>query len=129
MKRILNIRLIAALAVLAILGTAAYAFTATNTVGGSVAGEGQAAVTGYTDVNLVHYTFSNTDGTITTVRVDVGAAANQVSVRLYNTGSGSGWTGYYGCGYTGSGHVWDCSTPSSGVTVGNFTNISVAAVQ
>ena len=73
-----------------ILATSAYAFAASNTVPGTVAGEGAAVVSGYTVTNVA-YTLDATPSKIDSVAFTLSGPATTVEASL--TGSGAFYCG------------------------------------
>jgi hypothetical protein len=123
-----SLRVLVIVAVVFALATVAYASAAANTVDPSKAGDGNAAVSGYTVTN-VHYTL-NTDPTkIQTVQFDLGATAAAGNVQVgIGTGAGPSYTyTYYPCTVL-SGTVYTCSVAGAN-TVLEVTNLRVIAAQ
>jgi hypothetical protein len=105
-----------------ILASAAYAFTAANTVPGSQAGSGSGAISGYT-ATAISYTLNattptNIDAVAFTISPTTTAA---VKIQLASAGS------WYSCTNT-SGSV-SCATTSPQATVAAATQLTVVAVQ
>jgi hypothetical protein len=104
--------LIGGAAVAGVMAVGGYAFTASNTVAASKAGDGQGAITGY-DVSSVHYTLDATDpSTVTSVGFtlnSIPAAGSTIKVQLVSTGS---W-------YT-------CTTPTTTAVTCTTTGATVA---
>jgi hypothetical protein len=98
--------------VVMILATSAYAFAATNTVPASKAGEGQAAISGYT-VTAVTYTYSTANPSqISSVGFTIAPASTKASVSLVTGGT------LQACVGTGPGPTWTAWTCAiSGVSV------------
>lgn len=102
-------RLLLALAVAGVLGSATYAFTASNTVPASKAGDGSGTISGYT-VSGVSYTLNATNpANLDSVDFTLDAAASVVKIKLVS--SGSTW---YDCTNT-SGNDWSCATTGAAV--------------
>lgn len=126
--RILRIRnkrrrsVLAALVVASVIGSAAYAITATNTVPASTAGAGSGAISGYT-VSAIAYTLNATTPTnLDAVAFTIApTAASVVKIQLAAAGS------WYTCANV-SGSV-TCNTTSPQATVAAATNLTVVAVQ
>ena len=126
--RILRIRpkrrrsVLAALVVAGVLGSAAYAFTATNTVPASTAGSGSGAISGYT-VSAIAYTLNGTTPTnLDAVTFTIApTAASVVKIQLAAAGS------WYTCA-NAAGSV-TCNTTSPQATVAAATNLTVVATQ
>jgi FlaG/FlaF family flagellin (archaellin) len=108
--------------VLAVLvfATAAYAFAAANTVPASYAGEGSAAISGYTVSNIVYTYDTANPSNVSDVDFDLNAAASNVDVSLTAAGT------LQGCTNTG-GNSWNC--PITGVTVTSASTLRVVASQ
>jgi hypothetical protein len=126
--RILRIRhkrrrsVLAALVVAGVLASAAYAFTATNTVPASTAGSGSGAISGYT-VSAIAYTLNGTTPTnLDAVTFTIApTAASVVKIQLAAAGS------WYTCANV-AGAV-TCNTTSPQATVAAATNLTVVATQ
>ncbi|MDX6487453.1 MAG: hypothetical protein QOK13_68 [Gaiellaceae bacterium] len=126
--RILRIRpkrrrsVLAALVVAGVVGSAAYAFTATNTVPASTAGSGSGAISGYT-VSAIAYTLNSTTPTnLDAVAFTIApTAAAVVKIQLAAAGS------WYTCA-NAAGSV-TCNTTSPQATVAAATNLTVVATQ
>ena len=126
--RILRIRpkrrrsVLAALVVAGVVGSAAYAFTATNTVPASTAGSGSGAISGYT-VSAIAYTLNATTPTnLDAVTFTIApTAASVVKIQLAAAGS------WYTCA-NAAGSV-TCNTTSPQATVAAATNLTVVATQ
>jgi hypothetical protein len=126
--RILRIRnkrrrsVLAALVVASVIGTAAYAITATNTVPASTAGAGSGAISGYT-VSAIVYTLNATTPTnLDAVAFTIApTAAGTVKIQLAAAGA------WYTCANV-AGSV-TCNTTSPQATVAAATNLTVVAVQ
>ncbi|MFZ1040711.1 MAG: hypothetical protein WCA79_06320 [Anaerolineales bacterium] len=102
-----------------ILATSAYAFAASNTVPGTVAGEGAAVVSGYTVTNVA-YTLDATPSKIDSVAFTLSGPATTVEASL----TGSGGT-FYNC--TGVVNNWTCTTTAPQATVTNATSLDIIA--
>jgi Tfp pilus assembly protein PilV len=103
-KRSIKVFVIAIVAfAFASVGTA---FAAQNTVDASKAGDGNAAISGYT-VTGIHYTLNADPTKLETVSFDLGAVATDVHAGL-GTGSSPFTYTYYSCSNT-SGTIWSCS--------------------
>jgi len=126
--RILRIRpkrrrsVLAALVVAGVVGSAAYAFTATNTVPASTADSGSGAISGYT-VSAIAYTLNGTTPTnLDAVTFTIApTAASVVKIQLAAAGS------WYTCA-NAAGSV-TCNTTSPQATVAAATNLTVVATQ
>jgi hypothetical protein len=126
--RILRIRpkrrssVLAALVVAGVLSSAAYAFTATNTVPASTAGSGSGAISGYT-VSAIAYTLNATTPTnLDAVTFTIApTTASVVKIQLAAAGS------WYTCA-NAAGSV-TCNTTSPQATVAAATNLTVVATQ
>jgi hypothetical protein len=119
-------RLVPALILAALLATASYAFTATNTVPGTNAGQGAQTISGYTASNVT-YDLDTSSGTamVTGATFDLtpdssGNAPTDVEARLTSTGT------YVNCSNS-SGTTWTCAF--SGVTALSTASLDIAAVQ
>ena len=126
--RILRIRpkrrrsVLAALVVAGVVGSAAYAFTATNTVPASTAGSGSGAISGYT-VSAIAYTLNATTPTnLDAVAFTIApTAATVVKIQLAAAGS------WYTCANAAGSVI--CNTTSPQATVAAATNLTVVATQ
>ncbi|MGE5690942.1 MAG: hypothetical protein ACM33B_10345 [Pseudomonadota bacterium] len=108
-KRPKRRRLLVTLVVAGVLASATYAFTASNTVSASKAGDGSGAISGYA-VSSVSYTLNATNpSNLDSVSFTLDAAASTVKIKLVS--SGSTW---YGCTNT-SGNNWSCTTTGAAV--------------
>ena len=104
-----------------ILGSAAYAFTASNTVPATSAGNGSQAISGYV-ASSVNYNLNGTTPTnIDSVSFALDAAATTVKAKLTAAGS------WYSC-TNSSGNNWSCATTSPQATVAAADNLTVLAV-
>jgi hypothetical protein len=100
--------LIALLLLVGILGTSAYAFTASNTINTpGTAGDGTVALTGYT-VDNVQFSIPSTATGATTVTFDLSAAATTVKASGSDTGSG-----LVPCTETATPNNWTCTLNES----------------
>ena len=126
-KNIFRTRNLIVLALVTILGTAAFGFAAANIVSESGAGDGANAISGYT-ISDVTYTVNPSDPSqLTAVQFSVtptaGAAApTTVMAKLESTGST-----WYNCVNTMSTNQWTCATP--GETVLAADELRVVATQ
>jgi hypothetical protein len=121
--RRINLRLLIALAIIAILATAAYGFAASNTVGASKAGDGSGAISGY-NVTGITYTVNNADPTILdSVRFNLDGNATTVKATL---DSGTTWVDCTVVGLPANNN-WTCA--ASGATVKSVTRLRVVATQ
>ena len=121
------VRLVAMFALALILATAAYGFAASNTVPGTNAGDGSAAISGYT-VSNVHYTLNatnpaNIDSLSFTIAPAV-PAGGTVEVKLVAAG-----TTFSGCTVTGGTSVTCPSSGTLGVTALAADQLRVIAAQ
>jgi hypothetical protein len=112
--------LVATLFLAAILGTSAYAFTASNTVSAQVAGDGTAGVSGYT-VSNVHFSIPDDPTAGTTVTFHLSGTASTVKA----SGSTDG-TGLVSCSVVGApaNDDWSCDLTQ---TLTSADNLRVAA--
>jgi hypothetical protein len=105
-----------------ILASAAYAFTAANTVPGSQAGSGSGAISGYT-ATAVSYTLNATTPTNIDAVAFTISPTTTAAVKIQLAAAGS----WYSCTNT-SGSV-SCATTSPQATVAAATQLTVVAVQ
>src|SRR6187551_1664382 len=118
----MNLRLLIALAIIAILATAAYGFAATNTINdGGHAGDGSGTISGYT-VTDVSYTLASNPAYLAAVQFDLGAeaGAGKVKVSLDNGGTWSDCTNT-------ADTTWSCDITSLNRTVKSANNLRVVA--
>jgi hypothetical protein len=115
-------RWILVLAVVAALGTAAYVFTATNTVPDTSAGSGSGTISGYTITNVQYSLNATNPQNLDAVTFTISpTAASVVKIQLASGGS------WYSCTNT-SGSV-SCTTTSPQATVAAATQLTVVATQ
>jgi hypothetical protein len=115
MRLVLPLVLIAA-----VLAFASYAFTASNTVPGSLAGSGSGAISGYT-ISGIQYTLDATTPTdLNQVSFTI-APTSAAVVKIQLAGGGS----WYSCA-NAAGSV-TCNTTSPQATVAGATNLTVVA--
>ncbi len=115
-------RTVLVVAFAAILALATYAFTASNIVPGSKAGQGEGAISGYT-VSGVAYTLSSTNpANVDSVAFTLSAAATTVKAKLVQSSST-----YTSCTVTGGTSVTCDFSPD--ISVLSADELSVIAVQ
>ncbi|MHB8059958.1 MAG: hypothetical protein ACYDHO_03910 [Gaiellaceae bacterium] len=102
-----------------LFAVSAYAFTATNVVPPSQAGDGNAAISGYT-VSNVAYQLAADPANIASWSFDLSAAAGTVQSKLVSTSSA-----YTSC-VNGGGNHWVC-TPAALQTVSAANDLRVVA--
>jgi hypothetical protein len=119
----MNLRLLIALAIIAILATAAYGFAASNTFSGGKtrAGDGETEISGY-QVSNIHYNLNSDPTLIDSVQFELNAPATTVKISLDQSGS---WIST--CSNGGSGNTWTC--PTTGETVAGASYLRVVAAQ
>lgn len=123
------VRLAAALGFAAVLASATYAFTASNTVPASKAGIGSGAISGYS-VSSVKYTLNATDPSkIDAVSFTLDTAPTSGSTVKAQLASGGGW---FSCTLSGAPAVnASCNTtsgtPATGVAVSAANQLTVVA--
>ena len=120
----MNLRLLIALAIIAILATAAYGFAAANTVQKSRAGDGSGDISGYTVTNISYQLDSADPGLIAGVTFKTNVAATTVKAQLTTDGA------WYGC--TSSDNLsWTCAAANaaSETTVAAADPLRVVAAQ
>ena len=105
-----------------ILATSAYAFTATNVISGSKAGDGSGAISAYTISNVVYTLDNSSPQSIQNWQFDLDAAASTVASKLVSTSST-----YTTCVH-GAGFHWTCS-PGIEPSVATADQLRVIAVQ
>ena len=104
-----------------IFATAAYAFTATNTVPATRAGAGSGAISGYTASNVAYTLNATTPTNVDQVAFTLSPATGTVKVQLAPAGA------WYACTNT-SGSV-TCATTSPQATVSSVSQLTVVAAQ
>jgi hypothetical protein len=109
------------LAAAAAMAFAAYAFTATNTVPGSSAGDGSGAISGYTISNIQYQLEAANPANIDSVSLTTSANAGTVRVKVVAAS-----TTYTAC--TGGPTNWSCDF-STNPTVVSADQLRVIAVQ
>jgi hypothetical protein len=102
-----------------IFATAAYAFAASNTVPGTVAGEGAGVVSGYTVSAIVYNLNTTTPSNIDSVTFTLSGAASTVKASV-TPGT------FYSCTNV-SGNNWSCTTTAPQATVTGATNLDIIA--
>lgn len=117
-------RRLAALVLFAgVLGSAAYAFTASNTVPGSAAGSGAGTISGYTASSVAYTLNATTPASIDQVAFTLApTAAGTVKVKLAPAGV------WYACA-NAAGSVTCDTTVGTQATVAAATELTVLAVQ
>ena len=114
-------RLLATLVVAGVLATATYAFTASNTVPASRAGDGSGAISGYTVSNVAYTLNATNPSNLDSVAFTLDAAASVAKIKL--VAAGSTW---YSC-TNPSANNWTCST--TGAAVAPADQLQVVATQ
>lgn len=115
-------RLFSTVLLAGVLASAAYAFTASNTVPGTTAGEGSSAISGYTASSVAYGLNASNPSNIDSVSFTLSpAAAATVKIQLVSGGS------WYDC--SNSGGSVSCGTTSPQATVSAANNLTVLAVQ
>ena len=119
-------KFLGALTLAGVMTVGNYAFTASNTVEASAAGQGSATISGYS-ITAVGYTLDTSGATanVTAVKFDVaptsaGSAPTTVKARLTAAGT------YQTCTNT-TGTTWSCSF--TGVTALSAATLDIAAAQ
>ena len=148
MRNLLKPRTFVVAAVAMLLSGGAYAFTASNTVPATTAGNGSAAISGYTVSNVTYALSSSSPGTpaspvitgitftLTGTSATVGATAPTVEDAVFATGSSSSadyssctgsWTkGTTGTSTHGTG-TYTCSNTTAPATVAEVTSLAITA--
>ena len=114
-------RLLATLVVAGVLATATYAFTASNTVPASRAGDGSGAISGYTVSNVAYTLNATNPANLDSVAFTLDASASVAKIKL--VAAGSTW---YSC-TNPSGNNWTCAT--TGAAVAPADQLQVVATQ
>jgi len=116
-----SLRLATALVVAGVIGVGTYAYTASNSVPATQAGEGATAISGYT-TSGVQYTLNGTDPTkIDAVTFTISPTTGTVKAQLVSAGS------WYSC--TNSSGTVSCATTSPQATVTTANQLTVVAAQ
>ena len=115
-------RILVVLVAVGVIAGASYAFTASNTVPTTYAGDGTGTISGYV-VSAVAYTLNGTTPTnVDAVAFTLDHAATTVKARVVTGGS------WYSCSNTG-GNNFSCATTSPQATASGVDNLEVVAVQ
>ena len=110
------------LAMAAVVGGGSFAYTASNTVGGTRAGDGAGTISGYSVSNVSYTNDATTPTEIDVVTFDLDAAASTVKAKATSAG-----TSYTACQNTAA-TTWTCDF-SPNVAVGAADQLSVVANQ
>jgi hypothetical protein len=105
-----------------ILASAAYAFTASNTVPATQAGSGSGSISGYTASSIVYTLNATTPTNIDSVAFTI-SPTTTTTVKAQFAAAGT----WYSCSNS-SGSV-TCATTSPQLTVAGATNLTVVAAQ
>jgi hypothetical protein len=116
-------RLVLVIAAAAALAFAAYAFTASNTVPATQAGDGSGAITGYTVLNIAYQLEAANPANIDSVTFDLSAVAGTVHVKLVAASAT-----FTACSNT-AGNSWSCDFTAGSQTVLTADEFRVIAVQ
>jgi hypothetical protein len=114
-------RLLITIVVAGVLATATYAFTASNTVPASKAGDGSGVISGYTVTNVAYTLNATNPANLDSVGFTLDAAAGTVKIKL--VAAGSTW---FSC-TNPSGNTWTCAT--TGAAVAPADQLQVVATQ
>jgi hypothetical protein len=117
-----RLRIVAITAAASMLAFAAYAFTATNTVPASKAGDGNGAISGYSVSAIKYELDASNPANIDKVTFTLDAAATTVKAKVVNAS-----TTYTDCSNTG-GNNWSCDF-STNPSVQSADDLRVIAVQ
>ena len=116
-------RLLATVLFAGVLASAAYTFTASNTVDGSQAGDGSNAISGYSATNVVYTVNATNPQNLDQVQFTINpTTTSTVKIRL---ASGGTW---YAC-TNASGTITCNTTVGTQATVQAAANLTVVAVQ
>jgi len=122
-----NLRLLIALAIIAILATSAYGFAASNTFAGGAghAGDGSGTVSGYAVSSVAYEIKSNDPTQLSTVSFALDNIATTVKVSV------DGGTNWADCSAALAPAVdgWTCDLSALNAKVVDITNLRVVAVQ
>jgi hypothetical protein len=110
-KRHGKARLFGIAAIIGLLAAGTYAFTNTNTVGATRAGQGEGTISGYAVTNILYTSSATNPHKLQQVEFDLDQAASTVRVSITNAADNvvTGATGqtWYNC--TGLLNHWTCS--------------------
>lgn len=110
----------------AMAGVGVRAFTASNTVGASSAGDGSGAISGYT-ISAIHYNLDSTNpqdlDSLTFTLDSAPPSGSTIKVRTPSTGA------WITCANTGASVTCPGSGSLSGVTVASLDTLEVVAAQ
>ncbi len=130
-RRFFSVRTFLVLALALILSVATYGFAANNTVDASSAGDGSAAVSGYTVSNVKYVLDTAEPGLIDSVTFSITLAAGQTvpgTVKVqFQDASAVGVAPWYTC--TGTSPNYTCTAGASKAPVKTTTNLRVVAAQ
>ena len=115
-----SFRSIAVILIALVIAASTYAFAAANTVDPSSAGDGYAAISGYTITNI-HYTLATNPQNLASVSFTATGAAAPASVQVQVVSGGT----WFPCSLTTG--TWTC--PITGVTVLQADRLTVVAAQ
>lgn len=105
-----------------VLASGTYAFTASNTVPGSQAGDGSNAISGYTATNVQYGINATNPQNLDSLQFTISpTTTSTVKIRLAGGGA------WYAC--TNTAGTIDCATTSPQATVAAASNLTVVAVQ
>jgi hypothetical protein len=116
-------RILVTLIAVGIVSGAAYAFTASNTVPVSYAGDGSGAISGYTASSITYTLNGTTPTNIDQVAFTLDHAATTVKARLVSGGT------WYACSVSGGTSVTCNTTVGVQATAAAVNNLEVLAVQ
>ena len=115
-------RILVVVIAVGIISGAAYAFTASNTVPNSYAGDGNQTISGYNVTNVTYTLNGTTPTNVDAVTFDLDNAAATVKARVVGGGS------WYSC-TNPSGTTWNCATTSPQATAAAVNNLEIVAAQ
>jgi len=109
----------------AIVATAGFAFAAANTVSDSYAGDGSGTVAGF-NVTNISWDLNDADPlSVDDVTFDLDQAANEVRVRVTESGAPTSWTAPADC--TGGPTTFTCNVTGLGVSTATLDGLEVAS--
>ncbi len=131
MRTVPHIRIFGLIALVMLVAGGAYAFTASNTVPATVAGQGAGVVSGYT-VSGIHYALSaTTPGNIDSLTFTISPVVPSTSSGkvVVQAALSTGGPNTYTCNTDSSGATVTCTTTSPLLTAATLTSLTVVAAQ
>jgi hypothetical protein len=110
----------------AIIASAGFAFAAANTVNGSYAGDGSGTVSGFVASNISWDLNDANPLLVDDVTFDLDQTANEVRVRVSESGVDTAWTAPADC-TNGGGNTWTCDLTGLSVDTDALDGLEVAS--